>query len=578
MTTTPSKTRTARSGAGDRSAPADRGSLLYRIVVPPKVRRKRAKRAAAQDAGDGPLSGTRGGTRGASAAPRSPAPSELQTGGVTMREVGERPSRMARLLRWDRIEEPTIFTSTRQAEAINPALVRTHPPLAGPPAGVDVLTNNAVSADPHLLYLQKRITSPHGAILGAIGSGKSSFAMTHYVTRQVAMGKQVAVFDRKRQQGDGDDGKGEYFEAAQVCGGEIIRFSRAGGRSINLLDPRLATSSDGQAGVVGQDELLVLAAEYAHGPLNSKERAALGAAHRQAIEAARQQDRYANLHDVIQALFDPDPESIPHDSLQRRGLVDTDEVVRWGLDLALDLQRFVQGDLSGLIDADTSTSIDWDAPLLVFDTSELAENSSALSLVMMLVASFLSSVWSARPAQRVIILEEGYHTNSLEGAGTVTVAGILKSLLKRGRGIGLAFIVVIHHLSDIPANSDAISMIKETGIVHVYRQDKTDDIFAVLEQYGFPATIAETLRDLEQGVQVMRIGGEPPRLVRHVRSTLERDITDSDAAMVGRAKYGTGAAAAAAAQPALINLDDPDQVDQLDVDRLVDAGDLEGEA
>ncbi|NHA02144.1 hypothetical protein G5V59_27585 [Nocardioides sp. W3-2-3] len=158
---------------------------------------------------------------------------------------------------------------------------------------------------------------------------------------------------------------------------------------------------------------------------------------------------------------------------------------------------------------------------------------------MMLVCSFLSSVWSARGSrQRVILLEEGYHTNSLDGAGSVTVAGMLKSLVKRARGIGLCFVIVIHHLSDIPSHTDAISLVKEAGIVHVYRQDKTDDIRAVIEQYGFPASIAETLRDLEQGVQIMRIGSEPPRLVRHVRSSLERDLTDSDAAMVGRAKPG----------------------------------------
>ncbi|NHA02146.1 hypothetical protein G5V59_27595 [Nocardioides sp. W3-2-3] len=49
--------------------------------------------------------------------------------------------------------------------------------------------------------------------MGAIGSGKTSFTMTQYGNRQAAMGKQVAAFDRKKQQADGREGRGEYFEA-----------------------------------------------------------------------------------------------------------------------------------------------------------------------------------------------------------------------------------------------------------------------------------------------------------------------------------------------------------------------------
>lgn len=456
-------------------------------------------------------------------------------------ELGTKPGRVARVLGWASIEEPAIFTSTRQAEALNPALVATHPPMAGPPQGLDVLTNNMISADPHLLYAQKRTTSPHWVVLGELASGKTSFKMTVYVVRQVAMGKQVAVFDRKRQQEHGGGvGGGEYEDAAKLCGGEVIRFSRRGGKSLNLLDPRIAMRGDNDE-VVGQDELLILAAEYAHGPLDSKERAALAAAHGQALRFAKNAERVATIHDVIEALFEPEQESIPHPSLAARGLVDVNQMTNWGLDLAMDLQRFVRGDLSGLVDADTSTSINWDAPLLVFDTSDLAPGSPALSLVTMLVTTFLSSVWAAKPALRVIGLEEGYDTASLGGSGAVTVAGMLRSLLKRGRGIGLSFGIVIHHISDIPADSEAVSLIKEAGIIHVYRQDKQTDIDAVLTEYGFPADIAEDLKNLDQGVQIIRIANEAPRMMRHVRSTTEVALTDSDAAMEGRAKLNYNA-------------------------------------
>ena len=67
------------------------------------------------------------------------------------------------------ITEDPIFTSTRQAEALNPALVSTHRPLAGPMVGVDVDTGNAVSCDPHILYAQGRITSPTVVMAGDVG-------------------------------------------------------------------------------------------------------------------------------------------------------------------------------------------------------------------------------------------------------------------------------------------------------------------------------------------------------------------------------------------------------------------------
>ncbi|MGH3424179.1 MAG: hypothetical protein ACRDO8_05590, partial [Nocardioidaceae bacterium] len=337
------------------------------------------------------------------------------------------------------IHEETIFTSTRQAQAVNPALVATHAPLAGPITGVDVDTGNPVSNGPHELYAQRRITSPNVVVMGDVGAAKSSLVKTVYVARAVACGKQVAVFDRKNQ-----EGRGEYSEVARVCEGTTIRFARAGGTAINLLDPRISTRSrEGETDSrVGQDRLLLMAAEYAHGPLSSHEHHALRSAHTAALGRAGAAGRVATIRDVVDALYAPGPGAVPREELADREIVTVDRVVEWGMALAMDLERFVDGDLSGLIDADTSESVDWSSPLLVFDTSELDEDSAALSLVMALVSTFLSSVWSSGPGQRIIVLEEGYHTARLTGPATTSVATILRSLVKRGRGIGLAFVTV----------------------------------------------------------------------------------------------------------------------------------------
>ncbi|MFD8146142.1 hypothetical protein [Streptomyces sp. NPDC059708] len=427
-------------------------------------------------------------------------------------------------------DQETIFTSSRQAGALNPAIVSTHPPLAGPITGIDVHTGQPVSTDPHELYRAGRITSPNVVILGDISSGKSSLSKTTYVTRPVALGRQVAVFDRKDQQG-----RGEYQRAAELCGAPVIRFARAGGTVINLLDPRISTTSlDAEDDSrVGQDRLLLMVAEHAHGALTAKEHYALRTGHATALERAQAEGRAATIHDVVNALYDPADSAIPRPHLRGEEIVTRADIIGWGLELALDLERFITGDLSGLLDRETSTDLDLESPLLVFDTSALPEESPALALVMALVSTFLAAVWSQRPGQRLIVLEEGYHTTRLRSRGTTSVATILRSLAKRGRGIGLSFVTVIHHVSDVPADSDAMSLIREADVIHIYRQSRADDARAVTDLFRLPPRVFDMLGTLERGVHILRIGTEPARKVRHIRTRLERWLTDTDEAMTG---------------------------------------------
>lgn len=471
--------------------------------------------------------------RDSGAAPPGPPAPEARPadGGPWAPTPQPRRRKLGEALGWYESTEETIFTSTRQGGALNPAIVSTHPPLAGPITGIDVDTGQPVSTDPHELYRQGRITSPNVVVMGDISSGKSSLVKTEYCVRAVATGKQVAVFDRKDQQR-----AGEYSRAAELCGVPVVRFSRIGGTSINLLDPRIsATSLDAEADSrVGQDRLLLMVAEHAHGPLSSPEHYALRAAHRGALERAEAAGRVATIHDVIDALYDPDDSAIPRPHLAKEGIVTRARVIEWGLELAMDLGRFVDGDLSGLLDRETSEDLDLTAPLLVFDTSALAEESPALALVMALVSTFLSAVWAHRPGQRIIVLEEGYHTTRLQARGTTSVATILRSLAKRGRGIGLSFVTVIHHVSDVPADSDAMSLVREADIIHIYRQSRADDAQQVIDLFRLPPTLFGPLGNLDKGVQILRIGTEAPRRVRHIRTRLEEWLTDTDEAMTSR--------------------------------------------
>lgn len=484
----------------------------------------------AQDPGPGRRGRRRRGAE--EQAPRPDAVELKKEGGEPAPEWEPTPHTKRRRFGRYETNEESIFVSTQQAGALNPAIVSTHPPLAGPITGIDMATGQPVSTDPHELYEQRRITSPNVVILGDISSGKSSLVKTQYCVRPVALGRQVAVFDRKDQQG-----RGEYVRAAEVCKVPVVRFAREGGTSINLLDPRISATSKNDAGDprVGQDRLLLMVAEHAHGRLTSTEHYALRTAHKAALTRAQHDGgRVATLHDVVDSLYDPAADAVPRPHLAVEGIVPRQRVIEWGLELALDLERFVDGDLSGLIDCETSTDLDLDAPLLVFDTSALPEESPALALVMALVSSFLTAVWAHKPGQRLIVLEEGYHTTRLQSPGTTSVATILRSLAKRGRGIGLSFVTVIHHLSDVPPDSDAMSLIREADIVHIYQQSRAEDAEEAVKQFRLPPRLFDTLGALDRGCHILKIGKEPPRRVRHIRTRLEVWMTDTDEAMTGR--------------------------------------------
>ncbi len=443
---------------------------------------------------------------------------------------------LAARLRWYDVTTRPTFTSTRQAEALNPALVATHPPFAGPLAGINIQTGQPETSDPHELYAQKRIGAPNVVIFGGVGVGKSSHTKCQYVLRQVSLGKQVVVFDRKIQQEIGAaGGRGEYYRAASVCPSTVLPFSRRGGCTVNILDPRISVTSHKDSSghdVVGQDELLTMVATQAHGRLSSNERAALRAAHRAALAQADRAGRVAILRDVIDALYDPDENAIAREHLLEREWVSVRDVFEWGRELAQDLERYVEGDLSGLIDGETrgpgGAELDLSAPLIVFDTSDLPEESPALALVMAIMASYLAAVWSRLPGQRLIVIEEGYHAARL-----AAVAAIFRALAKRGRGIGLAIVTLFHHISDVPPDSDMMSMIREAEIIHIFRQDKSDDIAMAIKLFNLPEWIAESLALLDVGVHIVKIGTEAPRIISAVRTPLEEWITDTDEAMLG---------------------------------------------
>ena len=286
-----------------------------------------------------------------------------------------------------------VRTSTGQAQAVY--LPTAAPGLgdSGVIIGREVYSGKGYIYDPFQLYGQQ-LPAPHWLVLGESGNGKSALEKT-YVLRQLRFrDRQVVVLDAQ-----GEDGVGEWNLIAQELGITPIRLDPTaalnGGIRLNPLDPAITTT--------GQLALLRTIIEVAMGHgLDERSGFALKVAHAYVNETIT--DRQPVLTDIVERLRHPEPESAEAMN------VDIDDVRAWGLDVALVLDRLVDGDLRGMFDGPTTAGIDLDAPLIVFDLSHIDRNSIAMPILMAIVGVWLEHTW-IRPdrKKRIFLVEEAWH-------------------------------------------------------------------------------------------------------------------------------------------------------------------------
>ncbi len=482
--------------------------------------------------------------------------------------VGQRLWRwVARRRGWDEDDQAVMFTTTHQSSILSPFQVEAglredHGHLMG----WSLITGAPFFYDLHDLYRAGVTSSPNAVIIGDTSSSKSSFIkcmLLHTIER----GGRAVVFDRKIQRGQGYTDHGEYYRLAQVVPSASISFDRTPGRQtiLNILDPAIQRLDSESTGT-GQDELLRLATEVAlERGLTAKESMALKNAHQRALERAGAQSRVPVIQDVIDGLFQVTPHDLPgplaqdvswrsstgewvHGALadvpavrdgmpvklvEAIGVFTATDLVTWGVDLALALERYTTGDLSGLINGVTSgpggVPLNLTAPLLVLDLTALTAGSAAQGLIQMVMLAFLESRWMSTPGDKLIVLEEAYSDEDQP-----RVMRMLKRTMKRSRGSGTQVISAFHHLSDPQPGSDLFALIRETGVQHFFRQRGRGEAEAICAWWNLdPATYLPQLLSLPKGQHIIQCGDQPLDVVQHDRTELEEWITDTDAAMRG---------------------------------------------
>lgn len=421
-----------------------------------------------------------------------------------------------------------VRTSTGQAQAVY--LPTAAPGLgdSGVIIGREVYSGKGYIYDPFQLYGQQ-LPAPHWLVLGESGNGKSALEKT-YVLRQLRFrDRQVVVLDAQ-----GEDGVGEWNLIAEQLGITPIRLDPMsaldGGIKLNPLDPAITTT--GQLALLrtiievalgrGLDERSGFALKVAHaavlkefGPAESNETITDRQPIRQAI-------RQPVLTDIVERLRHPVQESA--ESMN----VDIEDVRAWGLDVALVLDRLVDGDLRGMFDGPTTAGIDLDAPLIVFDLSHIDRNSIAMPILMAIVGVWLEHTW-IRPdrVKRIFLVEEAWHI-----INSPFVAQLFQRLLKFGRRLGLSFVAVVHHLSDVvdgAAAKEAAAILKMASTRTIYAQ-KADEARATGRVLGLPRWAVEIIPTLTPGIAVWDVNGNV-QVVKHLITETERPLVYTDRAM-----------------------------------------------
>ena len=414
-------------------------------------------------------------------------------------------------------------TTTRQAEVLNTAIIGSPTDERGVVIGIDRISAAMIAHDPFTAYEAKYITSPNVCVLGMLGAGKSSLIKTVYVERPLLLrNRRAVVVDKKMR-----NGEGEYADLTRRFGGEPFRFEPGvvgnGSTCMNVLDEVILAGG----GAAQQVQLLAAMAQQAGtGELDEWHHKALRCAYRAVMRrfelgvAGRSTPVLPDLVDEFAAVVDSD-----EFSRLRPASLDLVEERAWSMRLRF--ERMLGEDLEGMFDRETSKHVVLHPKLTTFDISSLPEDGPATSMVMVVANAWLMGMLTKHRGLRTnFIAEEGWHL--LGGPG----GKVIRSKSKLSRGLGLSIVAAIHHISDIPADSEAIAMIKEAQTIHLFRQEHEDDIADCVRYFNLEQSNGASLGTLQQGDHLLKVGTQKEIKVQHIRTENEIVFTETDSAMI----------------------------------------------
>ncbi len=420
-------------------------------------------------------------------------------------------------------------TTTRQAEVLNTAIIGSPTDERGVVIGIDRISAAMIAHDPFTAYEAKHITSPNVCVLGMIGSGKSSLIKTVYVERPLLLkNRRAVVVDKKPR-----NGEGEYADLTRRFGGEPFRFEPGkrgnGSTCMNVLDEVILAGG----GPAQQVQLLAAMAQQAGtGELDEWHHKSLRSAYR-AVMRRFELGVPGRSAPVLPDLVEEFADVVDSDEFARLRPRTLDLVEERAWSMRLRFERMLGEDLEGMFDRETSKHVVLHPKLTTFDISALPEDGPATSMVMVVANAWLMGMLTKHRGLRTnFIAEEGWHL--LGGPG----GKVIRSKSKLSRGLGLSIVAAIHHISDIPDDSEAIAMIKEAQTIHLFRQEHDDDIADCVRYFNLEHSNGTSLGTLQQGDHLLKVGTQKEIKVQHIRTANEIVFTETDSALITQPSAG----------------------------------------
>ena len=413
-----------------------------------------------------------------------------------------------------------MSVTTRHSASAYPFQCQAGLPLVGPVIGQEVLGQSMFCYYPFCLYDTETLLSPCMLVSGNKGYGKSAFVKA-YLHRQALAGKWLAILDPK----------GEYLDLAERDRLSVLALRPGGPVRLNPLEagPTLAGSNDiGSENVRGRRISVVVAlAESATGlPVTSDERSVVTAA---LMELERQAvDRAPTLRHVMHRLM------CPTKAMAEELHSTSEDLASDAKSVARGLHRLIEGDLSGMFDGHSTTTVDWSGPGVVIDLSAVLQ-SPAFSAIVVCAGAWLAQVVAAKDRQRIIVVDEGW--KAIRDAGFVAWG---EETMKLSRAYGVQFVTVVQRISDLAAQADdgTATAKRAQGFVTEAETKVTFNLSGAEARASTDVmdwTESETLLvpKLPRGRALWRVG-EHGAIVQTVLSARDMAMCDSNQAMRGR--------------------------------------------
>ena len=392
---------------------------------------------------------------------------------------------------------PAHQATSQHIAAIYPFVADSGLGHRGPILGVDLNADALWHFSPWEAYVdstERGTFSTNILVLGAYRGGKSATVKT-LVTRSIAFGHQVVV---------PSDPKGEWVDVAEaIPGGRVIRLGGGIGTRLNPLDrgPRRAGATDDQHEQMVRQRrigtLVSLIEMTLGGKLTAVEHAAVLDALQRCIAETGDRPTLRGVYTELGELAG-----------------ETDAAfgaAEGAIQPLFVLRRFVEGDLSGLFEDESTVEFDQDAPIVVTDTSELfARSDLAAQLTQVCTTAWIQAVISDRAARRTryVVREEGWRDMT-----SLASLQMFQQWLKLSRHYGISNIVILHKMGDLDAVGDADSLerslaysivgdIENKFIFRVNHQEQA----ALRTRLNLPGPHAEMARHLRKGEFLAYVG------------------------------------------------------------------------